>query len=901
MNFSYKNKTHALEALKKIMMAGYETTDRAWLMEHTRELAKLELPQTFPAYADAAHYVHNLMLENGIASEYLTFPADGKTAYEDKCMPIAWDASVGKLTIVNSPISFENPVIADYEEMPLHLIKHSVSTPEGGIVTRLVAESAVYAGEDCTGAMVLLEPESRPTSATIPPLLDLGAIGVVSDYLVGAVDTPDELYWANAATDADGWHVTANDRDFIGFQITPRTGRKLRQAVTIGDVTVRIECDGKRYVGELPAVTGLIPGKQKREVWLLAHLYEPFEIDNSIGVISLIYAVKKVQELIDQGILPPLQFSLRLVFAMEHYGFAAVAEHFGGRLHDRVWGAFNSDSIFGAKMHEVAVFYAPLSVPFYGNFTTQLLSTIYNQTFDGPHLRDSYRSFHDDMLLSDSTNGLPTVWPAGEHENTHHNSIWNNNFLDEENYARCIGYLTAWIGSNAALDEESLPTYLMASACLAQEFLEEESKKEPNLGSPEEKMEFLTQAMKDALRNFKVAVNLPIIDEVADSLTAPAGTPRAFEESQPWLDYADTIIPSRLQTGLPFDRVKIPPEQRIAMPGSIIYGYPAFVLSAMDGKKTLKRAILETSWQRDFHFTENDIKKCVLTITHLADWGYVSLEEKAPLNQAMIVEALKDLGICKGDVLLVHSGLSHLGHIEGGANTILDALTEAVGEEGTILMPCFTRPYIGFEGSVNKARTFRPFSVHDKKNIWTGTISKTLLQREGALRSANASHSWCGVGKNVEYCLSAHERLDPPASKNSPMAKALELGGKVLFFGCGIASNTFLHFLEDQVDAPFLLNAIVKVKDEDGKIHTEVMKKHLPGHRSFYGSAPEQGKFYQEAFRRGLQVKETSLGLGKLHLMDLKQLYEIGMNMFSEDPLATLCDNPNCSFCRNYR
>lgn len=904
MNQTPSNKTAAYEALKKIMMAGYETADRRWLMQHTQELAALELPQTFPAYANAAHYVHNLMLNNGIASEYLTFPADGKTAYEDKCMPIAWDASVGRLTVVNSPFPFENPVVADYEEMPLHLIKHSVSTPKGGITTRLVTESAVYAGEDCTGAMVLLEPESRPMCSTISPLLDMGALGVVADYLVGAVDTPDELYWANAATDAGGWHVTAEDRDFIGFQVTPRTGRKLRQAATTGSVTVHVECDGRRYEGELPAVTGLIPGKQKREVWLLAHLYEPFEIDNAIGIISLIYTVKKVQELIEKGTLPPLQFSLRLVFAMEHYGFAAVAEHFGGRLHDRVWGAFNSDAIFGAKMEKVAVFYAPLSVPFYGNFITKLLSTVYNETFDGPLLIDSYRSFHDDMLLSDSTNGLPTVWPAGEHENTHHNSIWNNHFLDEENYARAIGYLTAWIGSTSALSEETLPIYLEASAQLAQEFLNEEAKKETALGTPEEKMEFLTTAMKDALGNFKMAVDLPLIDEIANALVTPQGTAAAFTEKHTWLDYADQMIPTRLQVGLPFDRVKVPLDQRISIPGNIIYGPVAFILSAMDGKKTLKRAILETSWQRDFHFTEADIKKCVLSITHLADWGYLSLEEKTPLHSKMIVEALKELGIQKGDVLLVHSGLSHLGHIEGGADTVIDALTEAVGEEGTILMPCFTRPYVAFEGTVNKDRRFRPFhtdGTNNTVNICTGSIPKALLKREGALRSANASHSWGGVGKQAQYCLSAHECLDSPASGNSPMAKALELGGKVLFFGCGIASNTFLHFVEDQANAPYLLNAVVKIEDADGTLHTEIMRKHLPGHRSFYGPAPEQGKFYREAFARGLEVKETALGLGKLHLMDLKQLYQISMDMFADDPLATLCDNPNCTFCQKYR
>lgn len=904
MDLSKEYKRQALEAMKKIMMVGYDTTDRQWLIKHTKELAKLELPQTFPAYENAAKYVHNLMLDNGIDSEYLTFPADGKTVYQDKCMPIAWDASVGKLTVLSGANSLEDPVVADYERMPLHLIKHSVSTPKGGIVTRLVTEASVYAGEDCTGAMVLLEAVSRPTAATISPLLDLGALGVVSDYLVGAVDTPDELYWANAATDGNSWHVIAEHRDFIGFMITPRTGRTLRQAVNTGAVTVRVECDGRRYEGELPAVTGLVPGKQKREVWLLAHLYEPFEIDNAIGIVSVIYAVKRVRELIEEGVLPPLQFSLRLVFAMEHYGFAAVADRFGGDLHDRAWGAFNSDAIFGAKMHKVSVFYASLFTPFFGNFTTQLMTTLYNETFDGPLLEDVYPSFHDDMILGDTTTGLPTVWPAGEHENTHHNTIWNNNFLDEENFARAMGYFIAWIGSNATLNEETLPTYLLGCAQLAQELLNKEAERETVWGTPEEKMEYLTEAVKDSLRNFKMAVDMPVIDQVADSIVTPKGKAKPNQEKSIWLEYADQIIPSRTQIGLPYDMMRVPKDQQIDIPGKIIYGATSFILAAMDGKKTLKRAILESTWQRDFEFTDKDIKKCVLSVTHLADWGYLSLEEKAPIGKELIKASLKDLGIEKGDVLLVHSGLSHLGHIQGGADTIIDALVETVGEEGTILMPCFTRPYIGFEGTVSKDRRFRPFhadGTDNPVNIWTGAVPKALLKRKGVVRSANASHSWGAIGKYAAECVADHGLLDAPAGKNSPMAKALELKGKILFFGCGVASNTFLHYLEDQANAPFLGNAIVKVMDADGELHTEVMKNHLPGHRSFYGSAPEQGKFYQEAFKRGLEVKETALGLGKLRMMDMQQLYKIGMDMFAEDPLATLCDDPDCFFCRKYR
>lgn len=895
----------AYEKLSEIMQAAYNSADREWMTKHTGELTDIESLQTFPAYEKAAEYIHQLLLDNGFDSELLTFPADGKTAYQDKCMPLAWDATVGRLTVKSSSVAFDNPVIADYERLPIHLVKHSVATPEGGIVAKVVTETQMLAGEDCTGAMVLLEPESRATSATIAPLLDLGAIGFISEYLLNPMDKPDDVYWANAATDVGGWNVTALDRDFIGFSVSPRNGRKLRQAAALGGVTVLVESDGHRYEGKLPAVTALIPGRQKRELWMLAHTCEPFSVDDCLGVIGTIGVVKKIQELLHKGVLPPLEFSIRMVFAMEVHGFAAVAEHFGGCLRDRVLGGINMDMMFGGKFNQIQIFYAPLSVPFYGNFIMKMAAEVYNKEFGFPKAVDMYLSYHDDMYLSDSSVGVPTIWALGEHVDEkgrvdfHHNSSWNKDYLDEENYARAIGFYTAWTGCVAAMNEEWIPDFAAVSAQMAQKYLDEEAKRETVVGTPKGKVDYLTGAMRAALNSFKLAADIAEIDKIAGTLMVP-NVQEEGESNLPWLDYAEKVIPVRLQVGFPFDLTRVPLKFRKSLPDGVIYGPLSFILSAMDGKKNLKQAICEASWERRVNMTDEDVKKYVDSVMYLADWGYLSVDNPLSVNKAMIVEALKKLGIQEGDVLLVHSGLSYLGHIEGGADTVLDALTEAVGSEGTILLPAFTRPYIGFEGYVNRSRVYRPFAPEFFDRINTGAVPRALLYRPGSKRSAHATHSWCGVGKMADYCLSAHGLLDGPVSENSPLAKAWELGGKVLFFGNDIHSNTFLHYLEDKTNAPYLANATVKIKDADGTLHTEVIRNHLPGDRSFYGYTPREGKFYRNALKKGLEIKVEELGMGRLQLMDLKQLHDIGMELFKEDPLATLCDNPDCKFCGKY-
>ena len=121
------------------------------------------------------------------------------------------------------------------------------------------------------------------------------------------------------------------------------------------------------------------------------------------------------------------------------------------------------------------------------------------------------------------------------------------------------------------------------------------------------------------------------------------------------------------------------------------------------------------------------------------------------------------------------------------------------------------------------------------------------------------------------------------------------------FFGCTPASNTFIHFLEDQSNGSYLGNAIVRIEDENGNVRTKLIHKHLPGCCDFYISDISKVKFYNRAVEKGLEIRKEKLGMGYVYYMELKQLYEIGTQLFKEDKNVTLCDEPDCLFCRKYR
>ena len=51
---------------------------------------------------------------------------------------------------------------------------------------------------------------------------------------------------------------------------------------------------------------------------------------------------------------------------------------------------------------------------------------------------------------------------------------------------------------------------------------------------------------------------------------------------------------------------------------------------------------------------------------------------------------LENIGVCPGDVLVVHSSLKSMGYVDGGARCVISALRDAIGEEGTLVFPTFT-------------------------------------------------------------------------------------------------------------------------------------------------------------------------------------------------------------------
>jgi len=171
---------------------------------------------------------------------------------------------------------------------------------------------------------------------------------------------------------------------------------------------------------------------------------------------------------------------------------------------------------------------------------------------------------------------------------------------------------------------------------------------------------------------------------------------------------------------------------------------------------------------------------------------YDNMKRTIQITGNDVVAGLQELGLAAGDVVLVHSSLSAFGYVEGGADTVIDALLKTIGPTGTLVMPTFT--WGEFHDQTG--------GVFDVRNTpcETGCIPETLRQRPEALRSSHICHSMTAQGPR------AHEVLGEDVSsfgKGSAFDHLYRMNAWNLLLGVSFSSCTALHSAEERVQVPY--------------------------------------------------------------------------------------------------
>lgn len=160
-------------------------------------------------------------------------------------------------------------------------------------------------------------------------------------------------------------------------------------------------------------------------------------------------------------------------------------------------------------------------------------------------------------------------------------------------------------------------------------------------------------------------------------------------------------------------------------------------------------------------------------------------------GRSEMTQQLLALGVRAGAVLVVHTAFSKLGPVEDGPRGLIDALRDALGAEGTLVMPSMSD-----DDEV-------PFDPQATPCIGMGIVAETFWRMPGVLRS-DSPHAFAAIGPKAAQITTMHP-LDVPHGLDSPVGRAYELDGQVLLLGVGHDADTTVHLAENMAGMRYLL------------------------------------------------------------------------------------------------
>lgn len=178
---------------------------------------------------------------------------------------------------------------------------------------------------------------------------------------------------------------------------------------------------------------------------------------------------------------------------------------------------------------------------------------------------------------------------------------------------------------------------------------------------------------------------------------------------------------------------------------------------------------------------------------------------------ASLTADLRALGVRPGATMFVHSSLSALGWVIGDAPAAIAALGDALGPDGTLVMPThsgglsdpagWVAPPVPLEWH-NRIRAEMP--AYDPDITPTrimGAIPESFRTHPDVRRSAHPRQSCAARGPRAAFVTDDHA-LDCAMGERSPLARLYDLDADVLLLGVGHERNTSLHFAEYRASWP---------------------------------------------------------------------------------------------------
>lgn len=246
-----------------------------------------------------------------------------------------------------------------------------------------------------------------------------------------------------------------------------------------------------------------------------------------------------------------------------------------------------------------------------------------------------------------------------------------------------------------------------------------------------------------------------------------------------------------------------------------------------------------------------------------------------PLRIEEVAAQLLALGVKPGGVLLVHTSFRAVRPVEGGPLGLIQALRQALGPEGTLVMPTMT------DGE----------SIFDPRSTPTagmGITAELFWRQPGVTRSMHPGGSFAAVGPHAER-ICAPQPLAPPHGTESPPGRVHDLDGQVLLLGVTHGESTTVHVAESIAKVPYAVEhpCVVEI---DGQPATALIPETDHCCRGF-------DRLDVWLSERELQ-REGRVGNARAVLADARAIVAVAVEHLTEDPLVFLCSTGEaCEEC----
>ena len=169
--------------------------------------------------------------------------------------------------------------------------------------------------------------------------------------------------------------------------------------------------------------------------------------------------------------------------------------------------------------------------------------------------------------------------------------------------------------------------------------------------------------------------------------------------------------------------------------------------------------------------------------------------DRARVTRSDVVAGFRATGVDVAAVVIVHSSLSSMGRVDGGAPAVVEALLEVVGPDGTLVMPTLCQKA--------KERRFEVWDIHTSPSD-VGLVTETFRTWPGAVRSDHATHSVAALGPLAHEITAGHATAGPRPGPwgdrafghGSPWEHLDRLNAHYAFLGVTFSVLTLGHYIQ---------------------------------------------------------------------------------------------------------